>query len=164
MSDLFELSGQPDHTYILKGMVCYWNAHYYSYFRIQVKDKMQWLKFDDTKITKYDDWHQIVKECADSLASPAVLFFEKVRNMDFVYKREAEKSFTLTEREVEKLLEDTTKSRKKMVYDGENQALGIARIESHDVDMEPEDQPQAKYEEPPRAEQMREADEPQPKQ
>ena len=59
-------------------MVCYWGAHYYSFFRVQIGSKMQWLKFDDMKITKYEDWHEIVKECVDSLASPTLLFFEKV--------------------------------------------------------------------------------------
>ena len=134
LSDIFELQGQPDHHYILKGMVCYWNSHYYSFFRIQVGDKMQWLKFDDTKTTKYDDWHKIVKECVDSLASPAILFFEKVQHFDITIKHEATKSFTVTEREMERLLEEATGQKKKMVYDGENQALGIAKIESHDLD------------------------------
>jgi len=44
---------------MLKGFVFYWGMHYYTVFRIFTGEKFEWVRFDDTSITK-KTWEEVL--------------------------------------------------------------------------------------------------------
>lgn len=52
LSNIYELEGQEDCLYMLKGMIIYWGAHYYAFFRVFIDGEEEWLRVDDRTITK----------------------------------------------------------------------------------------------------------------
>lgn len=64
--DLFDTDHQ-NFDYMLRGFVFYWGMHYYTIFRIwnKNKDKYEWLRIDDTSISK-KTWHEIVTSSVDT--------------------------------------------------------------------------------------------------
>ena len=67
LSDLYELEGQDDCEYILKGMIIYWGAHYYAFFRVFIDGEEEWLRVDDKTITKKGAWKDIVEESVSTM-------------------------------------------------------------------------------------------------
>lgn len=63
---------------MLKGLICYWGAHYYSFFWVQIGVEFVWIRFDDTSITKKSGWEEVVLDSVDVLALPTLIFYEKI--------------------------------------------------------------------------------------
>jgi hypothetical protein len=76
--DFFTLSNQVNWDYLFKGMVCKTQCGYYSCFRVECGNKLLWCKFDDERVTKYINWGELVKDIAEELAEPCLLFFEAI--------------------------------------------------------------------------------------
>jgi len=56
--DLFDTDWE-NYEYMLKGFVFYWGMHYYTVFRIFTGEKFEWVRFDDTSITK-KTWEEVL--------------------------------------------------------------------------------------------------------
>ena len=62
---------------MLKGFVFYWGMHYYSVFRIFTGDKFEWVRFDDTSITK-KTWEEVLLTSVETCCLPTLIFYEKL--------------------------------------------------------------------------------------
>ena len=61
---IFHFAGDAKgHDYLLKGIIAYQGAHYFSYFRMKIGLEHVWLRFDDKNIIRKEGWAQIVEEC-----------------------------------------------------------------------------------------------------
>jgi hypothetical protein len=77
--DLFELpEGETSKQYELFGLVCYWGAHYISFFRSDDFDANYWVCYDDKVITKVNSWKDLIVKCLLSHFHPTILFYRKV--------------------------------------------------------------------------------------
>lgn len=117
LSDIYELDGQIDSQYILKGMIIYWNSHYYAYFRVFINGEEEWLRVDDKVISKKGSWHEIVSESVDSLETPTIMLFERYRESELVPElKEMEHHFKLGKSKLKELVRKTRKSKKEANY------------------------------------------------
>lgn len=87
IGDLYDYKdGSESGTYILKAVVCFVGAHYFSFVKQELDDQPVWKKFnDDSDIEIYDDWTQVILEYMPQKARPSILVYEKLtqKNQDF---------------------------------------------------------------------------------
>ena len=71
--------------YILKGIICFLGAHYMTFVKQIIDEHPVWRLYDDTEITIYQDWTQILNKILEFGTLPTVLVYEKVNehNNDF---------------------------------------------------------------------------------
>lgn len=68
---------------MFKGMICFWGAHYFSYFKVLTDDcEEMWVRFDDKYLTKKESWKQIVLENSENQICPTTLIFERVIDIE----------------------------------------------------------------------------------
>ena len=62
--DLFR-EVKEDKSYFFKGMVCFSQMHYYSYFRNFESEKASeaWFKYDDSRVINIGDWELVLTNC-----------------------------------------------------------------------------------------------------
>lgn len=62
--DLFKTAKEDKH-YFFKGMVCFSQMHYYSYFRDFESEKSSeaWYKYDDSRVYMIGDWELVLTHC-----------------------------------------------------------------------------------------------------
>ena len=74
-----------DDCYILKAIVCFLGAHYMTFVKMIVDEHPVWRLYDDTEISIYQDWTQILYKILEFGTLPTVLVYEKVTksNNDF---------------------------------------------------------------------------------
>lgn len=117
LSEIYDLEGQQDCEYILKGMVIYWGAHYYAFFRVFIDGEEEWLRVDDRTITKKGAWKDIVRESVDAMVTPTIILFEKYKESVLVPKVDKmESNFKLDKYFLKGLISETSKSKKKANY------------------------------------------------
>jgi hypothetical protein len=117
LSDIYTLEGQNDWEYILKGIVIYWGAHFYAFFRIFVDGGEQWVRVDDKCITKKDNWKDIVTDCVGTMVTPTIILFEKYKESTLVpTMRRLEKDFEIDKYSLRSLAKDSSTSKKKAQY------------------------------------------------
>ena len=77
--------GYNDDSYILKGIICFLGAHYMTFVKQIIDEHPIWRLYDDTEITIYQDWTQILNKILEFGTLPTVLVYEKVNenNNDF---------------------------------------------------------------------------------
>ena len=77
--DLYESEKQgAGETFVLKGMILYWNYHYMSAFRDWQNARDRWTLFDDHYLRDFDSWEEMLKDCVRGRVRPTVLFYERV--------------------------------------------------------------------------------------
>ena len=77
--DLYESENKgPGETYILKGMILYWNYHYMGAFRDFDTYRGGWTLYDDSYLRDFESWEDMLKDCIRSRMKPTVLFYERV--------------------------------------------------------------------------------------
>jgi hypothetical protein len=117
LSDIYELEGQDDCEYILKGMVIYWGAHYYAFFRVFIDGEEEWLRVDDKTITKKGAWKDIVEESVSTMTTPTIVLYEKYKESVLVPPiKDMREKFKLNSRFMSKLIVETAKSKKRATY------------------------------------------------
>jgi hypothetical protein len=117
LSDLYELEGQDDCEYILKGMIIYWGAHYYAFFRVFIDGEEEWLRVDDKTITKKGAWKDIVEESVSTMTTPTIVLYEKYKESVLVPPmKDMHRNFELDRRFMRKLITETAKSKRKATY------------------------------------------------
>ena len=87
IGDLYDYKDESESgTYVLKAVVCFVGAHYFSFVK-QVYDKQPvWKKLnDDSDIEIYADWTQVILEQMPQKSRPSILVYEKLteKNQDF---------------------------------------------------------------------------------
>ena len=94
MKDLFCEKETPTPTpgrqghedcYILKAMVCFLGAHYMTFVKLIIDEHPVWRLYDDSEISIYQDWTQILYKILEFGTLPTVLVYERVteHNNDF---------------------------------------------------------------------------------
>lgn len=83
LKELFHKIDVPeakDASYFFKGMICFWGAHYFSYFRdLDSKTGSDcWYLYDDHKVTNVGSWDSVIGRCINGREKPILLLFEKV--------------------------------------------------------------------------------------
>jgi hypothetical protein len=117
LGDIYDLEGQEDPEYILKGMIIYWGAHYYAFFRVFIDGEEEWLRVDDKMITKKGAWKDIVEESVNAMVTPTIILYEKYKESVLVPKiREMESNFKLEKHFLRKLISETKKEKRKAEY------------------------------------------------
>lgn len=130
LSDLYELEGQDDCEYILKGMVIYWGAHYYAFFRVFIDGEEEWLRVDDKTITKKGAWKDIVEESVSTMTTPTIVLYEKYKESVLVPPiKDMHEKFILSSRFMSKLIVETAKSKKRATY--EDSKITFVQQDSH---------------------------------
>ena len=118
LSNIYDLEGQDDCLYMLKGMIIYWGAHYYSFFRVFIDGEEEWLRVDDRTITKKGAWKDIVTECVNAMVTPTIILFEKYRESVLVPEiKSLDRKFALSRLFLRDLIEETKKNKRKANYD-----------------------------------------------
>ena len=118
LSNIYDLEGQDDCLYMLKGMIIYWGAHYYSFFRVFIDGEEEWLRVDDRTITKKGAWKDIVTECVNAMVTPTIILFEKYRESVLVPEiKSLDRKFALSRYFLRDLIEETKKNKRKANYD-----------------------------------------------
>jgi hypothetical protein len=78
--DLFEDDTNKVYSnYELYGMICFWGAHYIAYYKSNEKDE-HWIYFDDTIVSKVENWKDVIIKCIKSHFHPTILLYRKVDN------------------------------------------------------------------------------------
>lgn len=117
LSEIYDLEGQEDCEYILKGMVIYWGAHYYAFFRVFIDGEEEWLRVDDRTITKKGAWKDIVTESVNAMVTPTIILFEKYKESVLVPSiSDMERKFKLDRYYLKSLIGETSKSKRKANY------------------------------------------------
>lgn len=117
LSEIYELEGQEECEYILKGIVIYWGAHYYSFFRVFIDGEEEWLRVDDKTITKKGAWKDIVAESVGTMVTPTIVLYEKYKEGVLVPSiRDMERKFRLDRYFLKDLIEETKKNKRMANY------------------------------------------------
>lgn len=118
LSQIYDLEGQDDCQYILKGLIQYWESHYYAFFRVFFDGKEQWLRVDDRTITKKGSWEDIVYENVSTMATPTIILYEKYKESVLVPTiREMESSFKLDRFFLKKIIKEAKESKRQAEYE-----------------------------------------------
>lgn len=64
------------HSYVFRGMVCYYGKHYVSIFQEYSPGEPRFLLFDDSRIRCLGNWAEVKAECGRSLYQPVLLLYE----------------------------------------------------------------------------------------
>jgi hypothetical protein len=72
--------------YRLVGLVCFYGAHYVSFYRELDMPKYsysepKWKIYDDNHIEEFYGWKDVVKRCAETVMRPTLLFYQRVDTM-----------------------------------------------------------------------------------
>lgn len=118
LSEIYDLEGQDDCEYILKGMIIYWGAHYYAFFRVFIDGEEEWLRVDDKTITKKGAWKDIVLESVGTMVTPTIILFEKYKESVLVPSISSmERKFKLDRYFLKDLIKETAKVKRKANYE-----------------------------------------------
>ena len=129
LSELYELQGQDDPQYILKGLVIYWASHYYAFFRVFTDGDEEWLRVDDKLITKKGKWKDIVIESVNAMSTPTIILYEKYKKSVLVPDIQTmERNFKLDKYSLRDLV-DITKENKRVAKYGDS-VIDIVNMES----------------------------------
>lgn len=75
--------------YRLVGLVCFYGAHYVSFYRELDMTKYssiepKWKIYDDTQIEEFYYWKDVIKRCAETIMRPTVLFYQRIESMPYL--------------------------------------------------------------------------------
>jgi len=101
----------------LKGIIIYWGAHYYAFFRVFSDGKEQWLRVDDKAVTKKTNWKDIVSESVDAMVTPTIILFEKYKESVLapsIY--EMEREFKMDRYSLRSMMKEAVSSKRKANY------------------------------------------------
>ena len=75
--------------YRLVGLVCFYGAHYVSFYRELDMPKYssiepKWKIYDDTQIEEFYYWKDVIKRCAETIMRPTVLFYQRIESMPYL--------------------------------------------------------------------------------
>lgn len=77
MKIIFSYTYSP---YRLVGLVCFYGAHYVSFFRELEMPRYsyvepKWKIYDDSHVEEFYNWKYVIKRCAETAMRPTVLFY-----------------------------------------------------------------------------------------
>jgi hypothetical protein len=86
-------------------MVCYWGAHYISYFKNDNKDDPNtWISYDDMIVRKIPTWKELIEKSIRAHFHPTILFYRKIDNDDISYVRGGDVKNPLSEYDMKKII------------------------------------------------------------
>ena len=96
--------------YRLVGLVCFYGAHYVSFYRELDMPKYssiepKWKIYDDTQIEEFYYWKDVIKRCAETIMRPTVLFYQRVESMPYLSYRSKIDNYDL--KEFEQIIENS---------------------------------------------------------
>jgi hypothetical protein len=72
--------------YFFKGMICFWGAHYFCYFRnFNASASDCWNLYDDQRVIKVGCWDEVLDRCLKGHEKPILLLFEELISEDVQY-------------------------------------------------------------------------------
>ena len=86
--------------YILKGVVCFLGAHYMSFVKQEVDGEAVWKLYDDTNISTFRNWPEVIQLIMKLNILPTLLIYEQINEEN----KNLDKNDGVSERELEDLL------------------------------------------------------------